>query len=263
MALIKRNDATEVKDLDAIHRVFPYLMKRRTDSVVFYQIQMDMRRASRYLREKNQGKSKRYYSYFILFIAALVRTIALRPHLNRFIARNIYYQRKDISFSFIVKKELSDTGEERSAYIVFDKSETLDGVAQKVNAFIEECKTAEKVSSDKTLDILLKFPQFVVSGFVNLLRLLDRYGKMPKSLAETDGMHSTIFIANLGSIGTDGAPLHHLYEWGTTSIFVTVGRMRKVLQISSRGEQTVKDVVDISFTVDERISDGFYFIRSL
>jgi hypothetical protein len=157
---MKRNDAEKVRDLDALHRIIPYLMKRRTDSVVYYTIQVDIENAMRYLREKNEGKHKRYYSYFVLILAALLRTIALRPHLNRFIANNTFYQRKDISFTFIVKKELSDEGDERNAFLVFKPDDTLEDVAERVNTFIDECRTAEKVGQDKTLDILLRFPKF-------------------------------------------------------------------------------------------------------
>jgi pyruvate/2-oxoglutarate dehydrogenase complex dihydrolipoamide acyltransferase (E2) component len=260
---MKRNDAEKVRDLDALHRIIPYLMKRRTDSVVYYTIQVDIENAMRYLREKNEGKHKRYYSYFVLILAALLRTIALRPHLNRFIANNTFYQRKDISFTFIVKKELSDEGDERNAFLVFKPDDTLEDVAERVNTFIDECRTAEKVGQDKTLDILLRFPKFIVRAFVAFLRLLDRYGRMPKELAEEDGMHATVFLANLGSIGIEGAPFHHLYEWGTTSIFAVVGRVHKAQHVNSRGIPSMRDVVDISFSLDERISDGYYFTRSL
>ena len=106
-------------------------------------------------------------------------------------------------------------------------------------------------------------PRFFTKFVVFVLRTLDQFGRMPKSLSETDGMHATIFMANLGSIGTEGAPVHHLYNWGTNSIFITVGRLHKALHVTSSGSQVLRSIVDLSISIDERISDGFYFIRSI
>ena len=80
-------------------------------------------------------------------------------------------------------------------------------------------------------------------------------------LIETDPYHSSVVLANLGSIGLpDG--YHHLTNWGTTSMFVVIGQSGKMPFFEN--EQVVfKDGVKLGFTVDERIADGYYFSKSI
>ena len=68
-------------------------------------------------------------------------------------------------------------------------------------------------------------------------------------MTETDPMFSSIFVANLGSVGLDAA-YHHLWEYGTCSIFATLGR------IFSRSDGT--RIVEVKYSYDERIADGLY-----
>ena len=44
---------------------------------------------------------------------------------------------------------------------------------------------------------------------------------------------------------------------------VTIGTIHKEEIIMDDGTREIRDVVDIGATLDERIADGFYFIRSL
>ena len=69
-------------------------------------------------------------------------------------------------------------------------------------------------------------------------------------------------IANLGSIKC-GAPYHHLTEYGTNSLMVTVGEIHKENVIDADGNTRIRDVVEMGITIDERIGDGFYFAKSI
>lgn len=68
--------------------------------------------------------------------------------------------------------------------------------------------------------------------------------------------------SNLGSLKVD-APFHHLYEWGTTSIFLTIGAPVKVPVVIANDQIVVREVINLAFTLDERISDGFYYVQSI
>jgi len=72
-------------------------------------------------------------------------------------------------------------------------------------------------------------------------------------LMKGDPNYSTCLISNLGSIGA-GAPYHHLSNYGTNSIMITIGTIEK---------RNKKSFVDVTFNIDERIADGFYFAKSL
>ena len=95
-----------------------------------------------------------------------------------------------------------------------------------------------------------------------IFRTLDWFGYMPKALTEDDPNYATIFLTNLGSIKCP-CVYHHLNNYGTNSIMVAIGTMRKDEVIGADGVKRIRDVVDIGVTVDERIADGFYFARSL
>ncbi|MCR4712017.1 MAG: hypothetical protein K5707_06905, partial [Clostridia bacterium] len=59
------------------------------------------------------------------------------------------------------------------------------------------------------------------------------------------------------------AVYHHLNNYGTNSIMITIGTLHKEEVLMPDGHKEVRDVVDVGATLDERIADGFYFARSL
>jgi hypothetical protein len=75
-----------------------------------------------------------------------------------------------------------------------------------------------------------------------------------------DPLYTSIYFANLGSLGLD-APFHHLYEWGTTSIFVAIGKAFSK-ELWHGGTRTRQRYIDIKITLDERIADGFIFSQA-
>ena len=74
---------------------------------------------------------------------------------------------------------------------------------------------------------------------VSLIRVADFHGILPKFLIDMLPFYSSIWISNLGSIGAD-APFHHLYEIGTTSIFMTIGKIQEQVVHSPAGDETRK-----------------------
>ena len=93
-------------------------------------------------------------------------------------------------------------------------------------------------------------------------RLLDGWNLLPSAMIKPDPLYSSVFLANLGSIGLE-APFHHLYEYGTTPLFAVIGRIHKEQWIDDDGAVDVRDTVIIRWTFDERICDGLYCARSL
>ena len=56
---------------------------------------------------------------------------------------------------------------------------------------------------------------------------------------------------------------HHIYKWGTTSLFIAMGNKKKVRVIDRDGNVKEKKVMKLRFVADERIADGFYLSKSL
>lgn len=259
----RRNDAVRVYDMPPYKQIFPYIMPKRCDSLVYQNMVLDLSGVVRFIRE-NKSPEGRTYRVFEVFLAAILRTIALRPELNRFVANYQYWQRNEISLNFVVKESYSDESPEHSMPLSFTEDMTLDEIASIINQAINAQRQPDANNfTDKAILFFLKFPRPVIRLLVGTARMLDRYGKAPKALKDADGLHTSLFVSNLGSIGLGGgSPHHHLYEWGTTSVFITMGLLRKT-RVKEGDRIITRDTMEVGFSVDERITDGYYFTKSI
>ena len=80
----------------------------------------------------------------------------------------------------------------------------------------------------------MALPGFLLRGVMALLRWLDRVNLMPAAMIASDPMYASAFLANLGSLGIDDT-FHHLFEYGTVSLFGAVGRAEKALFVGADG----------------------------
>lgn len=158
-----------------------------------------------------------------VFIAAIVRTLALRPALNRFVAGHGIYARNEILISLAIKKEMKVDSPETTIKFKFEPTDTLEEVAIKIDEQIKENKLADTSNeTDKAARLFMLCPGLVLKFVVFVIRLLDYFGLMPKALNRVSPFHTSVFITDLGSLGISPV-YHHLYNFGTTSIFVAFG----------------------------------------
>ncbi|MDY0287546.1 MAG: 2-oxo acid dehydrogenase subunit E2 [Sphaerochaeta sp.] len=259
----RRNDAVRVYEVPTYKQMFPYIMPKRCDSLVYQNMVLDMTNAVAFIKA-NKRPDGSSYRIFELFIAAIMRTITLRPELNRFVANYQYWQRDDLSANFFVKEDYTDDAPEHSMPVYFSQEMTLDEMSAIINdAIIAQREPSNETVTDRAILFFLKFPKVFIRMIASFIRMLDRHGKAPKALSDADGLHTTIFISNMGSIGLGGgSPHHHLFEWGTTSLFITMGMLKRVRKTVG-DVKTHTDTMEVGFTVDERITDGFYFTKSI
>ena len=64
--------------------------------------------------------------------------------------------------------------------------------------------------------------------FISLLQWLSAIGRLPDVLTDGDTNHTTVLLSNLGSIKCDCC-YHHLNNYGTNSIMITVGVIHKAV----------------------------------
>lgn len=254
-----RPDGQRIAPRDTVQKLMPYIMKTRTESCIYFNHQVDLTRILKYLQHfNNQHNSK--VTVFTLIVAAMVRTAYQYPRLNNFIVGKRLFARNSLQLSYIVKREKTVTGSEVVVKQSFSSDDTLLTVAQKINETVASLRTGASANSDGLIDFLLKFPGFAISGIIGLGKLLNNLCLLPASIIKSDPLFTSAFIANLGSIGI-GAPFHHLYEWGTASIFITIGQYKQVSNKVNGGLET--KTMDLAFTIDERIADGYYFAQAL
>ena len=261
-----RRDATLVRDLDSMHVFMPIMMPNRADNEAFLQELVDMSAVEAYLEQKNAQSPEYKFTFFHVILAALARTIEMRPRMNRFIIGNRYYDRNHISFSFIVKKAFSDNADESVMILKYDPTSdksSIDMIHDKISDFVFSVRKSNKTDgTTDILDTLAKTPMWMRKLIVALLRSLDEHGNMPKDLANEDPYNSTVFISNLGSIKLN-AGYHHLANWSTNSVFVVVGEKHMQPFYGADGSVTVKPALNLGLTLDERIADGYYYAKTV
>lgn len=257
-----RYDAYRIRDIDGVHFYMAYLMPKRTDAEVYINEKIDVTELLEYIKEKN-ASGERKVTLFHCVIAAVARTIKMRPLLNRYISGKRYYMRHEISMGFTVKKKFEDHAEE-TLMIYHPKDDQnvcaiTDKLAPKV-AVAKKDNGGMKV--DDILNIVKKLPKPVMHLFMAFMRFTDNHGLMPKGFSSVDPNYVTVMLSNLGSIKCD-AVYHHLNNFGTNGIVITIGEIHKEIILDENNQQVVRDIVNIGVTLDERIADGFYFARSL
>jgi hypothetical protein len=200
------------------------------------------------------------YSLFGLVLATAVRTLALKPRLNRFVHRRGLYDRNHLCLSFIVKKRLSEDSDETNAKIYFKPTDTLPEAMERINASIAEARGETMNDGDReaTLAHAVPFGKAILTGG---FRFLDRFNLAPAWMLHNDPLFTSVFFANLGSIGLD-TPYHHLYEWGTASLFVAMGKMFQKDVSRHEGSTSRRHFINFKVSVDERIADGLYFAHA-
>ncbi len=257
-----RKDGRLIRDLDAMHIVLPYIYPRRCDNEAFITEQIDLTNINKYLEEINKDEKEFKYTIFHLISAALVKIVAQRPQLNRFVQNGRTYQRNELSLGFVIKKQFKDSASEGLAFMRFDGTNTVKDLHERFKKEITSTRSGKEDASTEGLKFVSNLPRFIVRWATQFLNFLDKYGKMPKSLADVDMNYVSVFISNLGSIKLNSA-YHHLTNRGTNSLFVVIGAKKKVPFYDDEGNVTMRECLDIGMTVDERIADGYYFSKSI
>jgi hypothetical protein len=259
-----RKDGKLLRDLDGLHFITPIIYPNRCDNEAFISERIDLSNINAFLAKKNAEHPEARYSLFQLLVTAALKTITLRPKLNRFIANRNTYQRGEVSASFVIKKQFSDAAEEGLAFIHSSAADTLDSIHDEIYRQITD-RRSESAGGDKStdsMDMFNRMPRFVGKGIVRFICFLDRHGWVPADLIATDPYYSSVVLTNLGSIQLHSG-YHHLTNWGTNSLFIIVGEKKPRPFYDADGNMSMRDSVDIGLTVDERIADGYYCSKSV
>lgn len=255
-----RKDGTLLRNIDSMHYIMPLMYPNRCDNEAFIHLRVDLTNAEAYLAKKNADEPAYRYNLFQLVVTAALKTITLRPYMNRFIANKNMYQRNEVTAAFTVKKIFSDHGGEALARIYAKDSDTIDTIHNEIYRQVSFCRSDSKDASTASMDVLQKIPGKKLIGFI--ARFLDRHGWMPSSVIATDPYYCSVVLTNLGSLKMD-AGYHHMTNWGTNSVFCAVGLMKKRPFYDEDGNMEMRMSVDLGLTIDERIADGYYYAKTV
>lgn len=258
-----RRDAALLRDADSLHFIMGIIYPNRADNEGYIAERVDLEPVKQYLAEKNTDELDFRFTFFHVILTALVKTVTLRPKLNRFYANENYYQRNKVTAGFVIKKEFSDGSEEAMALLEAKGEDSIDTIHNEIFKRVHATRSEKKANTtDNSMDILNHIPRFLSKAAIHFIRWLDRHGWCPKVLVGDDPNYASVFLSNLGSIRLRSG-YHHLTNWGTCSFFCIIGEKKWTPLYDQNGFVAMRETVDLGFTVDERIADGYYYAKSI
>ncbi len=252
-----RSDGRRLKSLDPLFAIVPHIMPKRYDAQVMFNTEINYTKLRAYLNEKRSEGRK--ISFMALFAAAYIRVITRYPELNRFVMNKRIYARNEVAISFVTLKEagLSEDKLETVVKVKFDLNSTVFEVAEKIDKSIKENRMQKTVNfTDKLAKFFMSVP-FLSRMVINSVKMWDKIGLLPKPLIDGFPFHSSLFITNLASIYL-GPVFHHIYDFGTTSLFVSIGMVKNSINLKGEKEQ----MIPLGVVADERICAGITFSKA-
>ena len=250
-----RADGYRVRGNDAMYELVPYIMPYRYDASNSVTVDIDLDLMQDYIKKcRKKGINM---SHMSIIIAGALRIASQNPFLNRFVMNRKIYARNHFCVSFVTLQpgKTSDTVNK----LYFNLDDDIFTVNKKVLEAIERTQQPTSQNAlDKLMASLVRIP-FLVGAAVGVLKFIDKYFTLPFSIINASPFHTSLFITNLASI-RNNAIYHHLYEFGTTGIFISMGQPEK--KVEKNGE-TVEErkIMPLGIVTDERIANGHYYGR--
>jgi len=258
-----RADGTPVATLHPIRRIMPFVMPTRNGAFVLFEQDIPVAPLMPVLARLNAGRpADRRITLFHCVLHAIGVALTEFPRLNRFVAGSRLYDRHGIWLAFSAKQRMERDAPIFTSKIEFRPGEPLPAMVDRLLAILGEGRSGRETAADREIKGFLRLPAPLLRLAVRAQRVLDGWNLLPTALIKDDPLYASAFVANLGSVGL-GAAYHHLYDYGTTPIFVTMGRVQRVPLVREDGTVTSHEVFTLRYTYDERVEDGFYAARAL
>ena len=257
-----RKDGRQLRSLDAAQRFAVYAMPRRSDACNVYADSIEVSELEPWLLQKRSEGCKNM-GLAHLMAAAYVRTAAVRPGINRFVAGRRVYARNDIQVVLAVRRGITSEAPMTRIKIFCSPTDTIYDVYRRINDAIDEVLSGTgETDFDRSVGSLARLPRFLMRWCMGLLRFMDFHDWLPKSLLDASPYHASLSISDMGSLGT--APVeHHIYDFGTLPCFLSFGAKRRCWESDSEGKVHERRYVDYRITCDERCADAVYYASAL
>lgn len=251
-----RPDGTRVKGLTPIVQALPHIMPKRFDAQNWASDYVDEEIVKGFIRQKR--REGRHVTHMSVLVAAYYKAALENPKVNYFIMNRKVYQRNHFCFSFVILKKRADgTPDETSLKVFLKPEDDVFTISQKIKDQIDQNQDAvHNNSTDRFANIAFSIPGLARFVFWLAYRL-DLHGLLPRKIIDLSPFHTSLFITNLASINTSYI-FHHCYEFGTTSVFVCMGKPvpDPLAPAGSRKKRMPLGVV-----MDERIATGIEYSR--
>ena len=256
-----RPDGRRIRNIDPTQLITSFLMPRRYDAMTMYEDSINCEVWDKYIKEKEAEGIK--IGYMHIFIAGVVRMLAMKPRLNRFVMNGKLYARPKVWVSFTIHPQLHIDSPDTVIKLCFEGTETILEIAQAINEAIrkETVLRTEENDIDKLARFFTSIPSGIMNVIAGVLKWMDRHNILPKSIIEFSPFHTSFFITNLKSLGINHV-YHHISEFGTNGLFFAIGK-EKQIPVVEKGEVVIEKHMPFSLVSDERICDGLYYALAL
>ena len=254
-----RPDGRRVRSLPAMSQVSPYIMVTRNTSSNLFEDSFEITHIDRYIRQKRREGMTNFGITHVL-LACYVRALCKYPGLNRFISgQKVFSRGDDIQYCMTIKKEMTSQSPDTVIKVHLNPRDTAADVYRKLQDAVDNVKNTPLDSSfDNTASAFTLIPGVLLKFAVWLLKTMDYFGLLPGFLLEVSPFHGSLFFTSMGSLGIP--PIyHHLYDFGNLPVFGAFGMKRRATEVLEDGTLVQRKYVDVKFTLDERIVDGFYY----
>jgi hypothetical protein len=246
-----RSDGDLVRGVHPYRRLMAFIMRTRTESVVYSDTAVRAEKLMAFL----EAHAAEGITLTHVLLAATATALEANPRLNRFVVGKRLYQRRGRFVTFSMKRKKLDA----KAKIAVVKLELLTGesladCAKRIDGVIDEQRSGERTYADKEYGLFNALPRPILTGATACIRWLDANNVLPAFFIRDDGLYTSVFIANLGSLAMS-APYHHLYEWGNCPLFMGVGAIEDRVVVED-GQVVAAKVLPIRWSFDERVEDG-------
>ncbi len=258
----KTKDIRRVKGVSPMAAISPFIMKDRVGSSNLLSDKINVLKIEKYIKEKQTTSDMKNLSMMHVLIAAYIRLVSQRPALNRFIRGQRIFTRKSVEISLTIKKEMSLDSPDTVLKIVLPPDASMEDVYRSLNSAITEYRDNPGGSFDDTAKFLSYIPAVILQFIIGFLRFIDYFGLLPKFLQKVSPFHCSMFITSMGSLGIP-AIYHHLYDFGTCPGFIAFGAKQRRYEVNPDGTVYKHQYIDVKFTLDERICDGYYYAKAL
>ena len=250
-----RKDGKKIRDINGMNYIMHDIQKRRNDNEVYGNYKLDVTNLVNYITKMNElYKGERHITYFHAFSTAIAKTIYNRPYLNRFIVNGSFYDRNDVLLAFTAKTKFTDSAQEVMQILKVEEDDTIFTLSNKISGVVKKTRESKTSDTDDLIETVAKLPKHLRYLVVGAYKLADKHDLLPESMTKEILYYSSAILSNLGSIGSKDPIYHHLSSFGTNSLLITMGKIYK---------EEIGDFCDFGITLDERIADGFYFIKSV
>lgn len=259
-----RKDARKVRNLDGMHTLIADIKPLRCDSDVYINQKIDVTELVKYVQRKKVEQPDKHLTYFHTFSTAIAKVIYNKPLLNRFVANRTFYDRNEVILAFVAKTEFTEEAEELLNIVKVEENDTLNIVRENISSKVSKIRNekGKKQDVNNIIDIIAGFPKSLRMMVMGIFKWLDKHGWLPESITNDNIYYSTIILSNLGSIKC-GSIYHNLTNFGTSSILLTMGEIKKEQVTKEDGTVELRNFCEFGINLDERIADGLYFAKSM